>query len=61
MQIFSFRSSNGTLITTTDFHFFLALLKMEWERKREAAIKRQAPKETKTTYKRSISKNRGEK
>ena len=51
MQTFSFRTNDGTLITTTDFHFFLTLLKMHWEEKKEAAIKRQAPKETKTTYK----------
>ena len=56
MQTFSFRTNDGTLITTTDFHFFLALLKMEWERKKEAAIKRQAPKETKTINTKSISK-----
>ena len=51
MQTFSFRTHQGTLITTTDFHFFLALLKMEWERKKRGCHQKASPKETKTVYK----------
>lgn len=51
MQTFSFRTSDGTLITTTDFEFFLQLLKMHWEEKRRRALEKALQKNTQKTNK----------
>jgi len=57
MQTFSFRTTEGTLITTTDFEFFLQLLKIHFEEKRRRAIKAlQKNTNTNNQHKRNYNK-----